>query len=144
MKLLRFLHRVIYKSRIYYMQLIYSYRYYYTKRLALCCDIRCCISYVGQMKTKFPHPVGIVIGIGVKIGSNCMIFQNVTLGTKSLFSSDYPTIGNNVIIGANSIIMGDVEIGNDVTIGAFTLVNRSIPSKAIVVGNPARIIGFKE
>lgn len=137
----RWFHRVFYRLRIYLTQLIHSYRYYYTKRLALCCDLRCGINYVGKNKTKFPHPVGIVIGIGVKVGYNCTIFQNVTIGTKTLFKHDYPILGDNVIVGANSVIIGDVIIGNNVVIGACTLVNIDLPENSIAVGNPIRIIG---
>lgn len=89
-KSLKWVHRIIYIIRIYYIQLFYSYSFFYTKPLALCCGG---IDYVGKKKTKFPQPVGVVIGIGVQLGHGCMVFQNVTIGTKSIFANDYPKIG---------------------------------------------------
>ena len=50
-------------------------------------------------------------------------------------------IGNNVFVGANSIIMPNVTIGNNVIIGAGTIINKNIPSNSIMAGNPARAIG---
>jgi len=50
-------------------------------------------------------------------------------------------IGNNVFIGANSVILKGVKIGNNVIIGASTVVNKDVPSNSIAVGNPARVIG---
>lgn len=131
--------------RFYFRQLFWSYLYYQTKRLANACDIKCTIRYVGQKNTKFPHPVGVVIGMGVKLGNHCTIFQNSTLGTKNMFyNNDYPTLGNNVTIGANSILIGKITIGSNVTIGASTLVMTDIPDNAIVAGNPMRIVGYKK
>lgn len=139
---LRWTHRIFYRIRVYGKQLVYSYKYYYTKRLALCCDIRCGINYVGKKSTKFAHPVGCVLGMGVTLGQNCIIFQNVTIGTKSVFEHDYPTIGDNVIVGANSVVVGNITIGDGATIGACSLVNKDIPPKAIAVGIPVKIIGY--
>lgn len=141
---LRLFLRIIRSTRSYGAQLFFSYKYYHTKKLAQCCDIKCRIKYVGEQQTRFPHPVGIVIGMGVSVGSGCIIFQNATIGTKSLFQKDYPTIGNEVIIGANSVIIGAITIGNNVIIGASTLVNEDVPNNAIVVGNPMRIIGLND
>lgn len=51
-------------------------------------------------------------------------------------------IGNNVFIGASSIILPGVTIGDDVVIGAGSIVTKSIPNNVVVVGNPARVIGY--
>ena len=131
--------------RFYFKQLFWSYKYYQTKRIANNCDIKCKIKYVGEKNIKFPHPIGIVIGMGVELGNDCIIFQNTTLGTKRLiYDQDYPKLGHNVIVGANSVIIGNVKIGNNVTIGAMTLVNKDIPDNAIAIGIPVRIIGFNK
>lgn len=53
-------------------------------------------------------------------------------------------IGNNVVIGADSIILSDIEIGDNVIIGAGSVVTRSVSSGNIVAGNPARVIGSIE
>ncbi|MBA5628933.1 serine O-acetyltransferase [Moheibacter lacus] len=143
-KLTKWLLRAFLSWRFYFKQLFWSYQYYQTKRLANSCDIKCTIKYVGKRNTKFPHPVGVVIGMGVKLGNHCTIYQNSTLGTKRLvFGNDYPEIGDNVVVGANAIIIGNVKIGNNAIIGASTLVNIDIPDNAIVVGNPMRVVGFK-
>lgn len=73
------------------------------------------------------------------IGTNCQIWQNVTIGV-SKSGGGKPRIGNNVKICCNSVVLGDIVIGNDVTIGASSVVVKSIPSGCTVVGNPAKII----
>ena len=107
----------------------------------------CCIQnlkYIQKQNTFFPHPIGIVMHPKVKIGKNCTIFQNVTIGQGKLINgNDIPIIGNNVIIYANSVIVGGVKIGDNVTVGAGSIVITDIPDNAIVAGNPARIIKYK-
>lgn len=83
---------------------------------------------------QFPHPIGIVIGAGVKIGENCIIYQNVTLGRKYKDIAEYPTIGNNVTIYANSVIIGNVRIGNNAVIGCNSVILRDIKDNEKVVG----------
>lgn len=90
----------------------------------------------------FAHPVGVVIGEGVVIGDECIIFQNVTIGKRSLGEGGYPRIGNRVVIFAGAQILGEIELADDVTVGALSLVTESflVPgSKA--VGIPARMKG---
>lgn len=53
----------------------------------------------------------------------------------------YPVIGNNVVVGVNSTIIGDITVGNDVMIGAGTVVVKSVKNNEIVGGNPAKVIG---
>lgn len=77
----------------------------------------------------------------VSIGKNCEIWQNVTIGKKSTKNiPDKPTIGNNVKICANSVVIGSIKIGDNVIIGAGAVVNKDIPNNSIAVGNPVRII----
>lgn len=121
----------------------FSYRYYHTIRVYHMNDLTIGLKKLGLKKTKFPHPIGIVIGIGVKIGQNCTVYQNVTIGAKNQEDADkgiYPKIGNNVIVGCNAVILGDVNIGNNVIIGAATIVNCDIPNDVTVVGNPCKVI----
>lgn len=73
-----------------------------------------------------------------KAGKNFTVLQGVTIGKN--IDGGKPTIGDNVIIYPNSIIFGDITIGNNVKIGAGSVVNKSIPANTVVVGNPARII----
>lgn len=98
------------------------------------------IKKLASAKTVFPHPIGIVIGEGVNIGYNCTIYQNVTIGLKSSSDKNYPRIGNNVKVYANSIIIGDIEIGDNCIIGASTVVTQSIPPNSVVAGIPGKIV----
>lgn len=83
------------------------------------------------------HPQGIVIGGFTRLGDNCKVYQNVTIGQKN---NKYPIIGNNVVIYANSVVFGDIHIGDNVVIGAGSVVDKSIPDNCTVAGNPAKII----
>lgn len=78
------------------------------------------------------------------IGRNFTCRQNTTIGNKSDDKpSERPTIGDNVSLGANVVIIGNVRIANNVTIGAGSVVVKDVPDNAIVVGNPARIIKYQ-
>lgn len=90
-----------------------------------------------------PHPCGTVIGAW-RIGSNVTLFQQVTLGAKDIdlaFTADLlPEICDNVVIGAGAKVLGGITIGDSSVIGANAVVLRSVASKSIAVGVPARII----
>lgn len=89
------------------------------------------------------HFSGIVVTPGAKIGANCNLSQNVTIGVPAVKSKNaYPTIGNNVYIGAGAVILGAVNIGDSVAVGANSVVTKDIPDAARVVGAPARIINY--
>ena len=109
------------------------------KKLRDLCDIPMLDDYV-KRGVEFMHAVGIVISKHVKIGDNCKIWQNVTIGSKSYDEREYPVIGNNVHIYAGACIFGNIKIGDNVVIGANAVVNTDVPSGATVVGNPARIV----
>jgi serine O-acetyltransferase len=91
---------------------------------------------------KIEHPVGIVIGAGVKIGENCTILQGVTIGVKLVSEAEndhkYPTIGNNVTIGSKASILGGVVIGSNSIIGAHSVVVRDARPGSVLIGIPAR------
>lgn len=88
------------------------------------------------------HPVGIVIGCGSVIGANCTVLQGVTLGEK--YSPDrshaYPHLGNGVTVCAGAALLGGITIGDGAIIGAHSVVLTDIPSNAIAVGAPARVV----
>ena len=87
------------------------------------------------------HGSGTVIGETSKIGDNVTIYQNVTLGGTSLEQvKRHPTIGNNVVIGAGAKLLGPINIGDNVRIGANSVVNKDVPSNSVVVGVPGRIV----
>ncbi len=83
------------------------------------------------------HPVGIVIGLKVIIGKNCTIAGNCTIGEKYIdqrSTGDYPVIGDNVSLGANSIILGKIAIGDNVTVGANSVVLKDVTFGETVMG----------
>ncbi|MFA6431412.1 MAG: serine O-acetyltransferase [Candidatus Margulisiibacteriota bacterium] len=87
------------------------------------------------------HGNGVVIGETTIIGNDVTIYQGVTLGgTGKEKGKRHPTIGNNVVVGAEAIVLGNITIGDDSRIGAGAVVTRSVPPNSTVVGNPARII----
>ena len=90
---------------------------------------------------NFVHGVyGIFISGGAKIGRNCTIFQQVTIGSNMLIDSKglgSPQIGDNCLIGAGAKIIGNVKIGNNCRIGANTVVAVDLPDNSVcVAGKP--------
>ena len=86
-----------------------------------------------------PHPNGIVIHTGVRMGPNCMLFQQVTLGTRSGHRGA-PQLGGHVDIGAGARVLGPVTIGDHAVIGANAVVLCDVPPGCRAVGIPARIL----
>jgi serine O-acetyltransferase len=81
------------------------------------------------------HPYGTVI-MPDRIGNNCSIVHNVTIGMRN--ESDFPSIGDNVFIGAGARVLGGVRIGDGAKIGANAVVIKDVPPGATMVGIPAR------
>jgi serine O-acetyltransferase len=90
------------------------------------------------------HGSGVVIGETSEIGDDVLIYQGVILGGVTLQKKKrHPTIGNHVMIGAGTIVLGPIVIGNGARIGAASLVIHDVPPDAIAVGVPARLgLGF--
>lgn len=82
-----------------------------------------------------PHPNGIVFHPDAEIGPNCLIFQQVTLGTNG---DGLPKIGGHVDIGAGAKILGRVVVGDHARIGANAVVTRDVKTGVTVVGIPAK------
>lgn len=88
----------------------------------------------------FPHPTGIVIHPKAVVGPNCMIMQQVTIGSPGGEKKGVATIGGHVDIGAGAKIIGKVAIGDHAQIGANAVVLIDVPAHGRAVGVPARII----
>lgn len=86
--------------------------------------------------------MGTTISENAVIGDNCIIFQNVTIGSKwsnGKCEHEAPVIGDNVVIGAGAVILGNITIGNNVIIGANAVVITNVPDNSIAVGVSAVI-----
>jgi serine O-acetyltransferase len=86
-----------------------------------------------------PHPNGIVIHPNAVIGNNCLIFQQVTIGTNGK-SPTPPTISDHVDIGAGAKVLGNITVGYLAKIGANAVVTKNVPNKATALGIPAIIV----
>ncbi len=90
------------------------------------------------------HGMGVVIGETAEIGKNVTMYHGVTLGGTSWKKGKrHPTIGDNVIIGANAAILGAITVGENSKIGSGSVVNKEVPPHSTVVGIPGRIV-FRE
>lgn len=96
----------------------------------------------------FPHGMkNIFVSGAAKIGKDCVIFQNVTIGSVTLIDSKSfgaPQIGDNVYIGAGAVIVGNVKVGNNVRIGANAVVYKDVPDNTTMVVGEQRTITKEE
>jgi serine O-acetyltransferase len=87
------------------------------------------------------HFGGIILNAKTIMGSNCNISQGVTIGVSGVDEKrGVPIIGNNVYIGANSVVAGKITIGDNVLIGACSLVTSDAPENSVMLGVPAKIV----
>ncbi|MCD5405015.1 MAG: serine O-acetyltransferase [Desulfotomaculum sp.] len=87
------------------------------------------------------HGMGVVIGETAEVGDNVTIYQGVTLGgTGKEKGKRHPTIGNNVVISAGAKVLGSFEVGDNVKIGAGSVVLKPVPPNCTVVGVPGKIV----
>ncbi len=87
------------------------------------------------------HGMGVVIGETAVIGDNVTLFQGVTLGgTGKERGKRHPTLGNNVVVGSGAKVLGSFTIGDNVQIGANAVVVREAPANSVVVGVPGRVV----
>jgi serine O-acetyltransferase len=87
------------------------------------------------------HGMGVVIGETAEIGDDVLMYKGVVLGGTSLEKKKrHPTIGNNVVIGSNAVVLGPITVGNGVRIGSGSVVIKPVPPGATVVGVPGRVV----
>ena len=84
------------------------------------------------------HPTNVMIGGGVELGEDCLIFHDVTIGTGTM--PGVPKIGNKVDIYPGARLLGGIAIGDGCMIGANCVVTRDVPAGSVVVVAPSRII----
>lgn len=87
------------------------------------------------------HPYGIIINKDAVIGNNVVIRHQVTIGE---VNGKVPVLGNDINIGAGAKIIGDIVLGDNITVGANAVVTKSFPGNNILVGIPAKEIVRKE
>jgi serine O-acetyltransferase len=83
------------------------------------------------------HGAGVVIGETAQLGDQVTLYQGVTLGGTGFFRGKrHPTVGSDVVIGSGAKLLGAIEVGDRVKIGANSVVIHDVPAGATVVGNP--------
>lgn len=88
---------------------------------------------------RIPHAVGIIIGETTEIGDNCTIFPNAMIIARHSPHKKNPTgrrhakIGDNCVVGGGAVIIGDITIGNNVSIGANAIVSKDVPDNTVVI-----------
>jgi serine O-acetyltransferase len=87
------------------------------------------------------HGMGIVIGETATVGDDCLLYKGVVLGGTTLsHGKRHPQLGSRVVVGSNACILGYIQVGDGARVGSGSVVIRSVPSNATVVGVPARVI----
>lgn len=95
---------------------------------------------IGEGTTFGYKGIGVVVHGRARIGKNCMISQNVTIGGRG-GNYEVPVIGDNCLIGAGAKVLGPITIGDNVTIGANAVMISDAPPNTVWAGVPAREIG---
>ena len=90
------------------------------------------------------HGMGVVIGETSVIGDDVLLYQGVTLGgTGHGKDRRHPTLGNHVVVGSGAKVLGNIELGEWVKVGAGSVVVKPVPAHATVVGIPGRVVAVK-
>lgn len=90
---------------------------------------------------RIDHGQALVVNDGTVFGANCTLRNSTTIGNKRSKEGGYtraPIFGDRVDVGANAVIIGPITIGDDVAIGAGSVVVKDVPTGHVAVGNPAR------
>ncbi len=92
-------------------------------------------------KVEMIHSVGVVIGEHVVVEDFCEIYGGVVLGGRggTIEVDGQPRIGSNTVICSGAIVLGPISVGENVTVGAGSVVLQSVPDNSLVAGVPATI-----
>ena len=89
--------------------------------------------------------MGVVIGETAIIGDDCLIYHQVTLGGMSAKDEKrHPTLGNNVMVGTGAKVLGNIHIGDNVKIGANCIVIKDVEAGKTIIGVPGEILAKKQ
>ncbi len=88
---------------------------------------------------RLPHPVGLTIGVGARLGPSVTVYQNATIGA-GYRDGRYPTIEAGAVIFPGAVIAGGVTVGAGAVVGAAAVVIRDVPPRTVVAGNPAAVL----
>jgi len=110
-------------------------------------EITCGISIPARCRIgkglRIHHFGGIILHSTVELGDNCTLYHDVTIGDRG-GSGDAAKIGNNVLIGAGTKIIGEITIGDNCVIGANTVVTKDMEPATVAIGSPCRFIPRKD
>jgi len=115
-----------------------GYIMYHRSKIKYGCDIAPTAQIGADF--KIAHIGGIVIGRNAIIGDECTINNNVTLGMKNATSDAMPTLGNGVYVSTGAKLLGGISIGNDCIIGANSVVLISFENNRVIVGIPSKSV----
>ena len=127
--------------RIPFLGRFLSFIFEYIIRVLYASDISCKAEIGPGLNLMHGHDI--VIGADVLIGSNCKIFNGVTLGNKDTekpSTDNQPKVGSNVQICTGAKLLGPIRVGDNSIIGANSVVVKDVPSNVVVGGVPAKII----
>jgi len=131
------------KWRIFRLPLSFIYRVMKTlSQILTGIDLPCEVT-VGR-RFRIDHFGDIIISGDTVMGDDVLIRNGVTIGLRKREEPGAPILGNRVDVGAGAKILGKIRIGDDVVIGANAVVIRDVPSRSIAVGIPARVVARKD
>lgn len=121
----------------------YLYLYLRFRRLSVKMGFHIPLNVFGP-GLSIAHPGTLIVNEGAQVGENCRIHNCVHIGTQAGYMDAAPKIGNNVFIGPGVVLFGDIEVADDIAIGANAVVNKSFTEKGITIaGVPARKVSDK-
>lgn len=121
----------------------YLYHFYFYKKLSFITKLTIYPGTVGPGLRIYHIGSFLHIGKNVKIGKNCTLVSGVIFGNKNETDDCKISVGDNCYFGADCKILGNVNIGDNVIIGANTVITKDIPDNAVVGGVPGHIIRFQ-